>query len=278
MESRSRRGRLIMSSKFTAIYFYCCSGSIFSLRSAIFLSMKRERVILLRFRSNRVCRLCSQVFHFKIPFVMNSRFDGSYSQPLIWPTPARYLTGEKKNVIVGFFYSMRVFQNVADYFHFRWAGWRKCPSCDIRKSSQDGLRAEFGRPLIQEVRFRRTFSHGSSGLMMESKSIAKWVLVFEVWTFDSSVSDLPDEVSSSFIPNGSWNVKLVAKGSSFSRGAEKRRKTVQSADRQTYCILAEANRLWNAFRGEVTLCHRKIYARLPIVRIESFYSSFYRPF
>ena len=89
-----------MSSKFTTIIFIVVLALI-TMSSAIFFVDERERVILLRLGQIEHADFEPGI-HFKIPFVNEvRRFDGRILS--LDATPARYLTGEKKNVIVDSF-------------------------------------------------------------------------------------------------------------------------------------------------------------------------------
>lgn len=120
-----------MSSRFTAIIFIVVLALI-TLSSAIFFVDERERVILLRLGQIERADFEPGI-HFKIPFVNEvRRFDGRILS--LDATPARYLTGEKKNVIVDSFVLWRV-ANVADYFTSMGV-MKKVPSFVFRRSSK----------------------------------------------------------------------------------------------------------------------------------------------
>ena len=154
-----------MSSKFTTIIFIVVLALI-TMSSAIFFVDERERVILLRLGQIEHADFEPGI-HFKIPFVNEvRRFDGRILS--LDATPARYLTGEKKNVIVDSFVLWRI-SNVADYFT-SMGGDEESAKLRISQIIKDGLRAEFGRRTIQEV-VSGERSEMVSGLMDEANRI-----------------------------------------------------------------------------------------------------------
>src|SRR5690554_8232218 len=101
-----------MSSRFTTIIFIVVLALI-SLNSAIFFVDERERVILLRLGEIERADFEPGI-HFKIPFVNEVRRFEARERALD-STPSRYLTGEKKNVIVDSFIIWKV-SDVSAYF------------------------------------------------------------------------------------------------------------------------------------------------------------------
>ncbi|MDO8827879.1 protease modulator HflC [Methylophaga sp.] len=255
-----------MSSRFTAMIFIIVLALI-TLSSAIFFVDERERVILLRLGQIEKADFEPGI-HFKIPFVNEvRRFDGRILS--LDATPARYLTGEKKNVIVDSFILWRV-SNVADYFT-SMGGDEESAKLRLSQIIKDGLRAEFGRRTIQEV-VSGERSVMVSGLMDEANRIANEFGI-EVVNVRIKRIDLPTEVSSSVYTRMEAERERVAKDLR-SRGAEEAEKIRSDADRQRTVILAEANRQSEMLRGEGDATATQIYADA-YGQNTSFYS-FYR--
>ena len=118
-----------------------------TISASVFFVDERERVILLKL--GQIERADYEPgLHFKIPFVNQvRRFDGRVLS--LDATPARYLTGEKKNVIVDSFILWRI-SDVAQYFR-AMSGDEENAKLRLSQIIKDGLRAEFGRRSIQEV-------------------------------------------------------------------------------------------------------------------------------
>ncbi|WP_292758558.1 MULTISPECIES: protease modulator HflC [unclassified Methylophaga] len=255
-----------MSSKFTTIIFIVVLALI-TMSSAIFFVDERERVILLRLGQIEHADFEPGI-HFKIPFVNEvRRFDGRILS--LDATPARYLTGEKKNVIVDSFILWRI-SNVADYFT-SMGGDEESARLRLSQIIKDGLRAEFGRRTIQEV-VSGERSEMVSGLMDEANRISNEFGI-EVVNVRIKRIDLPTEVSSSVYTRMEAERERVAKDLR-SRGAEEAEKIRSDADRQRTVILAEANRQSEMLRGEGDATATQIYADA-YGQNENFYS-FYR--
>lgn len=255
-----------MSSRFTTIIFIIVLALI-TLSSTIFFVDERERVILLRLGQIEHADFEPGI-HFKIPFVNEvRRFDGRILS--LDATPARYLTGEKKNVIVDSFILWRV-SNVADYFT-SMSGDEESAKLRLSQIIKDGLRAEFGRRTIKEV-VSGERSEMVSGLMDEANRISNEFGI-EVVNVRIKRIDLPTEVSSSVYTRMEAERERVAKDLR-SRGAEEAEKIRSDADRQRTIILAEANRQSEMLRGEGDATATQIYANA-YGQNESFYS-FYR--
>jgi membrane protease subunit HflC len=112
--------------------------------SAVFFVDERERVILLRL--GQIERSDYEPgIQFKIPFVNDVRRFEAREMALDAP-PARYLTGEKKNVIVDSFIMWRI-SDVATYYTSMRGDEARAAS-RLSQIIKDGLRAEFGRCII----------------------------------------------------------------------------------------------------------------------------------
>ena len=135
-----------MSARTNIIIFMALAAFIL-VSSAIFFVEEREKVILLRL--GQIERADYEPgIHFKVPFVNNvKRFDSRILT--LDATPARYLTGEKKNVSVDSFILWRI-DNEAVYYRSMGGDEARAQS-RISQIIKDGLRGEFGKRTIQEV-------------------------------------------------------------------------------------------------------------------------------
>lgn len=118
-----------------------------TLSSSLFIVDQRQKAVMLRLgqieRSDFEPGL-----HFKIPFVNEVRKFEAREMALD-AQPARYLTGEKKNVIVDSFIIWKI-EDVATYYT-SMGGDEARAALRLSQIIKDGLRAEFGRRTIQEV-------------------------------------------------------------------------------------------------------------------------------
>ena len=135
-----------MQSRFNLFIFITVLVAI-TVSASVFFVDERERVILLKLGQIEHADY-EPGLHFKIPFVNQvRRFDGRILS--LDASPARYLTGEKKNVIVDSFILWRI-SDVAQYFR-AMGGDEESAKLRLSQIIKDGLRAEFGRRSIQEV-------------------------------------------------------------------------------------------------------------------------------
>ncbi|MFT7235542.1 MAG: membrane protease subunit HflC, partial [Methylophagaceae bacterium] len=173
------------------IIIFLVIASFILVSSSIFFVEEREKAILLRL--GQIERADYEAgIHFKIPFVNNvRRFDGRVLT--LDATPARYLTGEKKNVMVDSFVLWRI-ADVATYFESMGGNEARAQS-RITQIAKDGLRGEFGKRTIKEVVSgdRATLV---SDMMLSANMIAKNFGI-EIVSVRIKRIDLPSEVSSS---------------------------------------------------------------------------------
>jgi membrane protease subunit HflC len=114
---------------------------------SIFTVNEREKAIL--FRLGEIVRTdFTPGIYFKIPFINNVRTFDARIQTLE-AEDERYLTSEKKNVIVNSFAKWRI-KNVANYFTAT-GGDVATANQRLSQILKDGLRGEFSKRTIQEA-------------------------------------------------------------------------------------------------------------------------------
>lgn len=226
---------------------------LITLSSSIFFVDERQRALLLRL--GQIERADYEAgIHFKIPFVNEvRRFDGRILSLDL--TPARYLTGEQKNVIVDSFILWRI-SDVSSYFT-SMGGDEENARLRLSQIIKDGLRAEFGRRSIQEV-VSGDRNELVSGILTDANETAAGYGV-EIVNVRIKRIDLPSEVSSSVYSRMQAERERVAKDLR-SRGAEVAEKIRSDADRQRTVILAEARRQAEILRGEGDATASEVYA------------------
>ncbi len=115
--------------------------------SAIYTVDQREKAIVFRFgeiiRSDD-----SPGIHFKIPFIENVRKFDARIQTMD-AAPERYLTVEKKNLVVDSFVKWRI-RDVAKYY-VTVSGLISSARARLAQRVNDSLREEFGKRSVQEV-------------------------------------------------------------------------------------------------------------------------------
>jgi membrane protease subunit HflC len=167
----------------------------------------------------------------------------------------RYLTVEKKNVIVDSFVMWRI-SDVAQYYK-SMSGDESRAALRLSQIIKDGLRSEFGRRSIQEV------VSGERSLIMETmaRRANDQAREFGITIADVRVKriDLPTDVSSSVYARMEAERERVA-AELRSQGAETAERIRSEADRQRTIILANAQKEAETIRGVGDAIATKVYA------------------
>ena len=177
--------------KSTALIAVTLVGALILLSMSVFIVDERERVLMLQF--GRVVRAdISPGLHFKLPIVQEVlKYDGRI-QTLDTP-PERYLTSEKKNVIVDSFAKWRI--NDVTKFYKRTAGNLTEANRRLGDVLLKQLRDQFGQRTIQQV-----VSGERAQIMEQLRSAAKKQadkLGLELIDIRMKRVDLPADVSQS---------------------------------------------------------------------------------
>lgn len=183
--------------------------------------------------------------------------------------PERYLTLEKKNVIVDAFIKWRI-SDVANYYKTMGGDERRAGQ-RLSQVIKNGLRDEFGKRTIQEA------ISGERAEIMNviTAQIEEQAKQFGIEVVDVRIKriELPPEVSGSVYDRMEAERSRVAKDLR-SRGKEASERIRADADRQRTVTLAEAYRDAERLRGEGDAKAAEIYAKA-FSKDEKFYA-FYR--
>lgn len=221
--------------------------------SSVFTVKEWERAILFQF--GEVVRTDYQPgLHFKIPVINNVRkFDGRIMT--LDAEPERYLTAEKKNLIVDAFVKWRI-DDIKQYYT-AMGGDADRANLRLSQIIKDGLRAEFGKRTIQEV------VSGERKEVMEVLALNTETQArnFGIRVIDVRIKriDLPEDISTSVYRRMEAERARVAKDLR-SRGAEAAERIRADADRQRTVIVAEAYREAEQLRGEGDAKAADLYA------------------
>jgi len=192
--------------------------------------------------------------HFKIPFINNVRkFDGRILTLDV--EPERYLTVEKKNVIVDSFVMWRI-ADVKRYYT-AVAGDERNARLRLEQVMKDGMRGQFSKRTINEV-----VSGERVEIMQElTKDANRQAQQIGIAIEDVRIKriELPAEVSDSVYRRMQAERARVAK-EFRSVGFEEAEKIRADADRQRQVIIAEAYRDAEQVRGEGDAKAAEIYA------------------
>jgi len=215
----------------------------FVLSSALFTVNEYDRVVL--FRLGEIVKTdFTPGLHFKLPFLTNvKRFDGRL-QALNAP-PERYLTSEKKNVIVDAFIQWRI-SDVATFYRST-RGDDRMASLRLTQIVRDGMKNQFSAMTVTEA------VSGARGEITDrtrqAANVEATKLGIEVVAVRILRIDLPPEVSESVYRRMEKERATVARGFR-SRGEEQARRITADADRQREEILAQAYSESQVIRGQ----------------------------
>ena len=192
--------------------------------------------------------------HFKIPFINNvKKFDGRIQT--MDAKPERFLTAEKKNVIVDSFVKWRI-GNVST-FYTTVAGDIDQANLRLDQIIKDAFRSEFSKRNIKQL-ISTDRSAIREILTNNSKAVAA-ELGMEIVDVQVMRIDLPPEVSSSVFRRMEAERERVAR-EFRSQGAEAAERIRADADRQRVVTLANSFRDAEKLRGEGDAASAEIYA------------------
>jgi membrane protease subunit HflC len=206
--------------------------------------------------------------HFKWPLVNNIKKFDSRIQTMS-SKPERFLTLEKKNVIVDSFVKWRIGDVMT--FYTVVAGDIDQANLRLDQIIKDAFRGEFGKRNIRQL--VSTDRSAIREILIKHAKAPAANLGLEIVDIRVMRIDLPDEVSSSVFRRMEAERERVAR-EFRSQGAEAAEKIRADADRQRVVTLANAFRDSEKLRGEGDARSAEIYAQAYGADPEFF--SFYR--
>ena len=206
--------------------------------------------------------------HFKWPFINNvKKFDARIQT--MDSKPERFLTLEKKNVIVDSFVKWRI-GNVTTFYTVV-AGDIDQANLRLDQIIKDAFRGEFGKRNIKQL--VSTDRRAIRDILIKNAQPLAANLGMEIIDVQVMRIDLPPEVSSSVFRRMEAERERVAR-EFRSEGAEAAEKIRADADRQRIVTLANAFRDAEKLKGEGDATSAEIYAKAYGADIEFF--TFYR--
>ncbi len=192
--------------------------------------------------------------HFKIPFVNNVR---KYDARILTldVDPERFLTVEKKNVIVDSFVMWRIVD--AGRYYTTVLGDERHASQRLEQIIKDGMRGQFSKRTVNEV-----VSGVRDEMMVQltaDANVQARAIGIEIVDVRVKRVDLPAEVSNSVFRRMQAERARVAK-EFRSQGAEEAEKIRAEADRKRQVIIANAYRDAQQIRGQGDARAAEIYA------------------
>ena len=183
--------------------------------------------------------------YLKLPMVQNIRYFDTRILTLDAVDPERFITSEKKNVLVDYYVKWRI-KDVRS-FYVSFAGDERQAVNRLSQTVNDGMRAEFGKRTVHDV------VSGQRDDVMETlrKSADVDARRFGVEVLDVRIKrvDLPAEVSESVYRRMEAERKRVA-NELRSTGSAEAEKIRADADKQREVIVAEAYRDAQRIKGE----------------------------
>jgi modulator of FtsH protease HflC len=193
--------------------------------------------------------------YFKMPLVENVRYFDKRILTLNWEEPDRFITSEKKNVLVDSFVKWKIVDPARYYVSVK--GDEAQAERRLSQTVNDGLRAEFGKRTIHDV------VSGERSQIMEilRQRADKDIRQMGIQILDVRLRrvDLPKEVSESVYQRMDAERKSVA-NELRSQGAAAAEKIRADADKQREVIVAEAYRDAQQVKGAGDAKASEIYA------------------
>jgi membrane protease subunit HflC len=221
--------------------------------TSIFTVSETEKALLLEFKKI-VQTDFEPGLHLKLPYQEVKKYDDRILT--LESKPERFLTSEKKNVIVTWFVKWRI--EDATKFYKAVGGDKAAANIRLDQITKDALRNEFSKRTIREV----VSLERSQIRDLLIKTVNPVVDDLGVEVIDIRVKgiDLPEEVSSSVYRRMEAERARVARDFR-SRGAEAAERIRAEADRQREVILADAYRDSEIRRGEGDATASEVYAQ-----------------
>ncbi len=221
--------------------------------TSVFTVSETEKAILLEFK--KIVRTDFEPgLHFKPPWRQVKKFDDRILT--LESKPERFLTSEKKNVIVDWFVKWRI-DDVAK-FYTSVAGDKAQANIRLDQVTKDALRSEFSKRTIREL----VSSERGQLRDVLTKLVNPSVDNLGIDVIDIRVMgvDLPEEVSSSVYRRMVAERDRVAR-EFRSRGAEAAERIRAEADKQREVLLADAYKEAEIRRGDGDATASDIYAQ-----------------
>ena len=215
-----------------------------------------QRQYALVFQLGEVKRVITEPgLHFKLPLVQNIRFFDNRILTLDSTDPERFITSEKKNVLVDSFIKWRIVD--PKLYYVSVGGDEMRARTRLSQTVNAGLREEFGKRLVHDV------ISGERDKIMdrmrEKADIDARRIGVKIVDVRLKRVELPDEVSGAVYSRMEAERKRVA-NELRSEGAAEAEKIRADADRQREIIVAEAYRDAQKVKGEGDAKAAALYA------------------
>ncbi len=215
-----------------------------------------QRQIAMVFQLGEVVGIDRQPgLYFKLPLAQNVRYFDTRILTMDAAEPERFITSEKKNVLVDYFVKWRIVD--VKTFYVSFAGDEKRAMNRLAQTVNDGMRAEFGKRMVHDV-----VSGERDDIMKQlHEKTDVDARRFGVQVLDVRIKrvELPSEVSESVYRRMEAERKRVA-NELRSTGAAEAEQIRADADKQREVIVAEAYRGAQTIKGEGDAKAAGVYA------------------
>ncbi len=217
---------------------------------------EREKAILLAF--GKIDKTGFEPgIHFKLPFPFNDvkKLDGRILT--IDQQPVRFLTKEKKYMVVDSFVKWRIIDE-ASYYTATSGGREQNAASLIYRMVDDGLRNEFAKRTVQEV-----IAQDRTQIMeLLTSNIDEKAKAFGIDILDVRIKriDFPEKISQNVYARMRTEREREAR-ENRSKGEETATRIRADADAQSRILVAEAYRDSQSIRGEGDATSAEIYAK-----------------
>ena len=216
-----------------------------------------QRQFAIVFQLGEVKRVIEEPgLNFKIPMIQNVRFFDKRILTLDNPEPERFITSEKKNVLVDSFIKWRIID--PKLYYISVGGDESRAKTRLNQTVNAGLREEFGKRTVHDV------ISGERDQIMEDMRVKADTDARKIGVQIVDVRlkrvELPNEVSEAVYRRMEAERKRVA-NELRSEGAAESEKIRADADRQREVIVAEAYRDAQKIKGEGDAQATAIYAQ-----------------
>ena len=193
--------------------------------------------------------------YFKTPIVENVKFFDKRILTYESDQPDRFITSEKKNVLVDSYIKWRIIDPSKYYVSVN--GDERQAERRITQTVNDGLRAEFGKRTIQEVVSGQRSE--IMGILQERADSESRLIGVEILDVRLRRVDLPEEVSQSVYQRMNAERKSVA-NELRSQGFADSEKIRAVAEKERDIIITEAYKDAQKIKGEGDASASRIYA------------------
>ena len=232
-----------MRNKFTPMLVAMFAAVILIVMSAFTVDQRQYAIV---FQLGEIKGVVSEPgLNFKWPLIQNVRFFDKRILTLDTPEPERFITSEKKNVLVDLYVKWRII-DVKQYY-ISVGGDEARARTRLGQTVNAGLREEFGRRTVHEVvsgEREKIMEDMRSKADLDARKIGVQIIDVRLKRVD-----LPTEVSESVYRRMEAERKRVA-NELRSEGAAEAEKIRADAERQREVIVAEAYRDAQRIKGE----------------------------